>query len=134
MMRFHQKVLPAVAIGHSPCAGENGKIRKKRACRRDVSVSAAHQGESSPARRKVARQTRIDPKRKKERNATGLNRVAKKSLYFDPQALLATIGEGMKSVLLKRKQRIFAQGDTADAMFYMPMLGVPFQVWLVHDV
>src|ERR1035438_2175532 len=92
------------------------KFAKKGACRRDVSVSAAHQGEGSPARRKVARQTRIDPKRKKERNATGLNRVAKKSLYFDPQALLATIGEGMKSVLLKRKQRIFAQGDTADVL------------------
>src|ERR1039458_6763029 len=30
MMRFHQKVLPAVAIGHSLCAGEKGKIRKKR--------------------------------------------------------------------------------------------------------
>jgi hypothetical protein len=29
MIRFHQKVLPTVAIGYSPCAGETGKIRKK---------------------------------------------------------------------------------------------------------
>src|ERR1019366_8763443 len=38
---------------------------------------------------------------------------------FDPHAFLATIGEGRKSVLFQRKQGIFAQGDTADAVFYI---------------
>ena len=58
-------------------------------------MSAAHQHDGSPARRKVARQTRIDPKRQRERNAVGLNRAAKKKqLDFDPHAFLATIGEG----------------------------------------
>jgi len=45
--------------------------------------------------------------------------VAKKSRDFDPQAFLATIGEGRKSVLFQRKQGIFAQGDSADAVFYL---------------
>ncbi len=45
--------------------------------------------------------------------------MAKKRREFDPHAFLATIGEGRKSVLFKKKQRIFAQGDTADAVFYI---------------
>jgi CRP-like cAMP-binding protein len=38
---------------------------------------------------------------------------------FDPHAFLATIGEGRESVLFAKKQTIFAQGDTADAVFYV---------------
>jgi CRP/FNR family transcriptional regulator, cyclic AMP receptor protein len=38
---------------------------------------------------------------------------------FLPHAFLATIGEGRKSLLFQRKQGIFAQGDTADAVFYL---------------
>jgi CRP/FNR family cyclic AMP-dependent transcriptional regulator len=91
----------------------------KKGVQKGPSVSAAHQAEGSPARRKVARQTRIDPKRKKEGNATGLNRVAKKKLDFDPHAFLATIAEGRTSLRFAKKQRIFAQGDTADAVFYV---------------
>jgi CRP-like cAMP-binding protein len=45
--------------------------------------------------------------------------VAKKRRDFDPHAFLATIGEGRKSVLFRQKQGIFAQGDTADAVFYI---------------
>jgi len=45
--------------------------------------------------------------------------VAKKSRAFDPEALLATVGEGRKAMRFPKKQTIFAQGDAADAVFYL---------------
>jgi len=45
--------------------------------------------------------------------------AAKKRREFDPHAFLATIGEGRKFVLFPKKQGIFTQGDTADAVFYV---------------
>jgi CRP/FNR family cyclic AMP-dependent transcriptional regulator len=45
--------------------------------------------------------------------------VAKKSREFDPEVLLATIGEGSKAMLFAKKQTIFAQGHPADALFYL---------------
>ena len=66
------------------------------------------------------RVARIDPKRKRERNAVGLNPASKKKhLDFDPHAFLATIGEGRSIALFPKKQTIFAQGDIADAVFYI---------------
>ena len=44
---------------------------------------------------------------------------AKKKRDFDPRKFLATIGEGRKVVLFVKKQTIFAQGDLADAVFYI---------------
>jgi CRP-like cAMP-binding protein len=44
---------------------------------------------------------------------------AKKKYDFDPKKFLATIGEGRKVVAFPRKQTIFAQGDEADAVFYI---------------
>ena len=44
---------------------------------------------------------------------------ARKRYDFDPHAFLATIGEGRKVVLFPNKQTIFAQGDIADAVFYI---------------
>jgi len=38
---------------------------------------------------------------------------------FDPHAFLATIGAGRRLLLLGKKHRIFAQGDNADAVFYV---------------
>jgi CRP-like cAMP-binding protein len=38
---------------------------------------------------------------------------------FDPKKFLATIGEGRKVVAVSKKQNIFAQGDPADAVFYI---------------
>jgi len=38
---------------------------------------------------------------------------------FDPRAFLATLGEGKKVVEFPKKQTIFAQGDPADAVFYI---------------
>jgi len=45
--------------------------------------------------------------------------VAKKSREFDPEYLLAVIGEGRKAMLFPKKHTIFAQGDPADAVFYL---------------
>ena len=43
----------------------------------------------------------------------------KKKLDFDPKIFLATIGEGRKSVLVREKQTIYAQGGASDAVFYI---------------
>jgi CRP/FNR family transcriptional regulator, cyclic AMP receptor protein len=43
----------------------------------------------------------------------------KKPLDFDPNTFLATIGEGRKMMAIPKKQPIYAQGDDADAVFYV---------------
>jgi CRP-like cAMP-binding protein len=45
--------------------------------------------------------------------------LAKNNRDFDPKKFLATIGEGRRTVAFPRKQTIFAQGDAADAVFYI---------------
>jgi len=45
--------------------------------------------------------------------------AAKKIRGFDPDTFLATIGDGRKIVSVPKKQMIFAQGDRADAIFYV---------------
>jgi CRP/FNR family cyclic AMP-dependent transcriptional regulator len=45
--------------------------------------------------------------------------IAKKGREFDPNTFLATIGEGRKNLAVSKKQVIFAQGDVADAIFYI---------------
>src|SRR6266849_9609730 len=45
--------------------------------------------------------------------------TAKKKLDFDPRKFLATIGEGRKVIAVAKKQTIFAQGDVADAVFFI---------------
>ena len=42
-----------------------------------------------------------------------------KKREFDPKKFLATIGEGRKVVTFSKKQTIFAQGNAADAVFYI---------------
>jgi CRP/FNR family cyclic AMP-dependent transcriptional regulator len=44
---------------------------------------------------------------------------SKKGRAFDPNHFLATIGEGRKHLAVSKKQSIFAQGDVADAVFYI---------------
>ena len=44
---------------------------------------------------------------------------AMKQCDFDPREFLATIGEGRKVVAVPKKQTIFAQGDAAEAVFYI---------------
>jgi CRP-like cAMP-binding protein len=43
----------------------------------------------------------------------------KQNRGFNPTTFLATIGEGRKMLAVPKKQMIFAQGDTADAVFYI---------------
>jgi CRP-like cAMP-binding protein len=45
--------------------------------------------------------------------------ASKKIRRFNPNTFLATIGEGRKSLTVAKKQGIFAQGDAADAVFYI---------------
>ena len=45
--------------------------------------------------------------------------VANKNRGFNPITFLATIGEGRKTLTFAKKERIFAQGDAADAVFYI---------------
>ncbi len=45
--------------------------------------------------------------------------LGKTARLFDPDAFLATIGEGRKIVAIRKKQAIFTQGDQADAVFYV---------------
>jgi CRP/FNR family cyclic AMP-dependent transcriptional regulator len=82
-------------------------------------MSLARQSNHSPGGRKIARQTPIAPTLQTETNPISPSAAGKKRRDFDPHVFLATIGEGRKSVLFQRKQGIFAQGDTADAVFYI---------------
>jgi CRP/FNR family cyclic AMP-dependent transcriptional regulator len=45
--------------------------------------------------------------------------TVKNNREFDPKTFLATIGEGRTSLTLAKKQTIFAQGEGADAVFYI---------------
>src|SRR5271169_5944 len=45
--------------------------------------------------------------------------AAKDKRGFDPDTFLATIGDGRKILSVPKKQVIFAQGDGADAVFYI---------------
>ncbi len=45
--------------------------------------------------------------------------AVKRNGGFDPDVFLATIGDGRKILVVPKKQAIFAQGDEADAVFYV---------------
>jgi len=81
-------------------------------------MSPARQLDSSIQRSQISPQTSIVPTLPTKRNVTRAT-AAKKRPDFDPRAFLATIGEGRKSVLFQKKQVVFAQGDLADAVFYI---------------
>jgi CRP/FNR family transcriptional regulator, cyclic AMP receptor protein len=54
-----------------------------------------------------------------DRNAISPGAGARERRDFDPRAFLKTIGQARKSVPFQRKQVIFTQGDSADAVFYI---------------
>jgi len=68
---------------------------------------------------KIARKTPIDRMSQRTRNSSRPRLASKSNREFDPNAFLGTIGEGRKAMLFPRKQPIFAQGDPADAVFYL---------------
>jgi CRP/FNR family transcriptional regulator, cyclic AMP receptor protein len=45
--------------------------------------------------------------------------AVKRKREFDPDKFLATIGDGRRILEIAKKQVIFTQGDTADAVFYI---------------
>jgi CRP/FNR family cyclic AMP-dependent transcriptional regulator len=45
--------------------------------------------------------------------------ASKTKRQFNPRTFLATIGDGRKSLTVAKRQRIFTQGDEADAVFYI---------------
>jgi len=46
-------------------------------------------------------------------------RVQKTKLPFDPQVFLAKVGDGRTSADYRKNQKVFSQGDPADAIFYI---------------
>jgi CRP/FNR family transcriptional regulator, cyclic AMP receptor protein len=68
---------------------------------------------------KIARPRPIDRISPRTRNSARPRRASKNDREFDPHAFLATIGEGRKAMLFPKKHTIFAQGDPADAVFYL---------------
>jgi len=82
-------------------------------------MSPACQANGSSGGSKITRQTSCDAALQTATNPAGASLVAKKKSDFGPHAFLATIGTGRKSVLFQKKQGIFAQGDIADAVFYI---------------
>jgi len=61
----------------------------------------------------------IERKSRRTRNPSRPPPAPKNGPKFDPQVFLDTIGEGRKALLFPKKQTIFAQGDPADAVFYL---------------
>ena len=79
----------------------------------------ALQNDRSARTRRLTRKTSIASAIRTALKATSPGPVAKKRRDFDPHSFLATIGEGRKALTVSKRQAIFAQGDTADAVFYI---------------
>ena len=45
--------------------------------------------------------------------------ASKKLIQFDPKTFLSTINGGRKIAAFSKKDTIFSQGDSADAVFYI---------------
>jgi len=113
-------LVPVVVVfGYLRCPRKAVKYGCSLFRQKGLPMSPARQPNGSPRERKIARQTPIDPTLQPERNAIIPRLATKKRRDFNPHEFLATIGEGRKSVLFQRKQGIFAQGDAADAVFYI---------------
>src|SRR5450755_1095356 len=73
----------------------------------------------SKASTKIAVPAPIEQKSQSTRNSTRPPRAPKNDRKFEPQVFLDAIGEGRKALLFPKKQTIMAQGDPADAVFYL---------------
>jgi CRP-like cAMP-binding protein len=81
-------------------------------------MSPARQVNRSPRRGRIVRQSQSNLTVQTKRKAKSAN-VARKKRNFDPQAFLATIGDGRNFAHFPKKRTIFVQGDTSDAVFYV---------------
>ena len=70
-------------------------------------MSPARQPDGSPAKESRPPSFRSSRPSTQTGNPKGVRVVPNKRRYFDPDAFLATIGEGRKSVLFRKKQAIF---------------------------
>jgi CRP/FNR family transcriptional regulator, cyclic AMP receptor protein len=68
---------------------------------------------------KIARQTPTDRISQRTRSSARPRLDSKSNREFDPQAFLATIGEGRKAMFFPKMQIIYTQGDPADEIFYL---------------
>jgi CRP/FNR family transcriptional regulator, cyclic AMP receptor protein len=82
-------------------------------------MSPALQNDRSPRARRLTRKTSIASASRTALKVTSAGLLAKKKRDFDPHSFLATIGEGRRALNVPKRQAIFAQGDTADAVFYI---------------
>jgi len=82
-------------------------------------MPSGRQPVGSPRRKTVTRRTAIEPEFQAGRSVANRRLLANKRRAFEPHALLATIADGRKVLRFAKKQRIFAQGDQADAVFYI---------------
>jgi CRP/FNR family transcriptional regulator, cyclic AMP receptor protein len=82
-------------------------------------MSPSRQTDRSSRGRKITPRAPVSAGLRAESSSISPSIAAKKRDGFDPHAFLATIGEGRRAVLFRRKQGIFTQGDTADAVFYI---------------
>ena len=77
------------------------------------------QPDGAPRRKTAPRPTAIEPAFQAGRSVANPRLPANRRRAFDPHALLATIADGRKVLRFAKKQRIFAQGDQADTVFYI---------------
>ena len=68
---------------------------------------------------RAARQTPTDRISQRTRSSARPRLDSKSNREFDPQAFLATIGEGRKAMLFPKKRIIYTQGDPAAEVFYL---------------
>jgi CRP/FNR family cyclic AMP-dependent transcriptional regulator len=67
----------------------------------------------------ITRQKPVDRLSQRARDSARRRPASENSREFNAHAFLATIGEGRKALLFPKKHTIFAQGDSADAIFYL---------------
>jgi CRP/FNR family transcriptional regulator, cyclic AMP receptor protein len=77
------------------------------------------QPDGAPRRKTAPRPTAIEPAFQAGRSVANPRLPANRRRSFDPHALLATIADGRKVLRFAKKRRIFAQGDRAEAVFYI---------------
>lgn len=82
-------------------------------------MSPARQSNDFPRRGRIALQVSPDLAPETKDNPRSPNVARKKRRDFDLNAFLAAIGAGRKVVAFARKQNVFTQGETADAVFYL---------------